>query len=67
MKTPLHWLALRTVVAWLATLVLVFPLLWLVMTAFKTEVQAIATPPLLLFKPTLQNFATVNAQSDYLR
>lgn len=66
MKSPLHWLVLRAVVAWVATLLIVFPLIWMVLTAFKTELQAIATPPLFVFKPTLGNFLTVNAQSNYL-
>jgi sorbitol/mannitol transport system permease protein len=56
----------RTMIAWLATLVLFFPLAWLIMTAFKTELQAIAVPPLLLFMPTLDNFREVQERSDYL-
>jgi sorbitol/mannitol transport system permease protein len=59
-------LAVRTVVAWLVTLVLFFPLGWLVLTAFKTELQAISVPPLLLFTPTLENFSEVQSRSDYL-
>ena len=57
---------LRTATAWAATLVLFFPLGWLVLTAFKTELQAISVPPLLLFTPTLENFAIVQERSDYL-
>ena len=37
-------LMLRTVAAWLVTLLVVFPLIWLVLTAFKTEQQAISVP-----------------------
>jgi sorbitol/mannitol transport system permease protein len=59
-------LAVRTVVAWLVTLILFFPLGWLVLTAFKTELQAISVPPLLFFTPTLENFHEVQARSDYL-
>lgn len=59
-------LAVRTVVAWLVTLILFFPLGWLVLTAFKTELQAISVPPLLLFEPTLENFHEVQERSDYL-
>ncbi len=59
-------LALRTLSAWSLTLVLVFPLIWLLLTAFKTELQAIAVPPQLLFTPTLENFAEVQVRSDYL-
>jgi len=56
----------RGAVAWLATLLLVFPLFWLALTSFKTELQAISVPPLLLFKPTLANFGEVQLRSDYL-
>ncbi len=60
----LHWV--RTVVAWVVTLVLFFPLGWLVLTAFKTELQAISVPPLLVFTPTLENFQIVQERSDYM-
>ncbi|WP_028310859.1 carbohydrate ABC transporter permease [Derxia gummosa] len=59
-------LVLRTVAAWTATLVIIFPLAWLVLTAFKTEQQAIAIPPELIFTPTLESFREVNLRSDYL-
>ena len=56
----------RTAAAWLVTLVLFFPLGWLALTAFKTELQAIAVPPELFFSPTLENFHEVQERSDYL-
>ncbi|MFM2058474.1 MAG: hypothetical protein RLY71_2859 [Pseudomonadota bacterium] len=59
-------LLLRTAAAWLLTLVLFFPLGWLVLTAFKTELQAISVPPLLFFTPTLENFSIVQERSEYL-
>jgi sorbitol/mannitol transport system permease protein len=59
-------LIVRTVSAWLLTLLIVFPLIWLFITAFKTELQAIAVPPDLFFSPTLENFSEVQARSDYL-
>ena len=59
-------LIVRTVAAWGVTLVIVFPLIWLVLTAFKTEQQAISVPPQLFFTPTLESFAEVNLRSDYL-
>ncbi len=64
-KLPLA-LALRTLLAWAITLLLFFPLGWLVLTAFKTELQAIAVPPELFFSPTLENFHEVQERSDYL-
>ena len=65
-RVPLLLFGLRTLCAWLVTLLLFFPLGWLVLTAFKTELQAISVPPLLLFAPTLENFAIVESRSDYL-
>jgi sorbitol/mannitol transport system permease protein len=60
-------LIIRTVAAWGITLLLVFPLIWLVLTAFKTEQQAISIPPQFFFTPTLESFAEVNTRSDYLQ
>ncbi len=59
-------LALRTGGAWIAALLLFFPLGWLALTAFKTELQAIAVPPLFTFEPTMGNFSEVQRRSDYL-
>ena len=59
-------LIVRTTAAWVVTLVIFFPLGWLVLTAFKTELQAISVPPLLFFTPTLDNFVEVQRRSDYL-
>ena len=56
----------RTVGAWAVTLLIVFPLVWLFVTAFKTELQAIAVPPEFVFTPTLENFGEVQERSDYL-
>ncbi len=57
---------LRTILSWAVALFLFFPLGWLVLTAFKTELQAIAVPPLLIFTPTLENFTIVQERSDYM-
>jgi sorbitol/mannitol transport system permease protein len=59
-------LILRAVAAWIVTLLLFFPLGWLVLTSFKTELQAIHVPPLFIFEPTLDNFTEVQRRSDYL-
>ncbi|MDQ0572065.1 sorbitol/mannitol transport system permease protein [Variovorax paradoxus] len=57
---------LRTASAWAVALLLFFPLGWLFLTAFKTELQAIHVPPLFIFEPTLDNFGEVQRRSDYL-
>ena len=64
-KYPLP-LLLRTAAAWVIALLLFFPLGWLALMAFKTELQAISVPPLWWFTPTLDNFREVQERSDYL-
>ncbi len=54
----------RAIAAWFLALLIFFPLLWLGLTAFKTEAQAIASE--LIFKPTLDSFVEVQQRSDYL-
>ncbi|MDJ0827442.1 MAG: carbohydrate ABC transporter permease [Rhodobacter sp.] len=36
-----------------------FPVLWIILTAFKTRTDALAVPPKLFFTPTLENFTSV--------
>ncbi len=40
-------------------LIYFFPVLWIIMTAFKTRADALATPPVFFFTPTLENFVSV--------
>ena len=40
-----------TVVGWLAAGLIFFPIFWMVLTSFKTEVEAVRTPPSLFFQP----------------
>ncbi len=54
------------VIAWLAALVTFFPIAWMALTSVKTEGQAVATPPVLLFIPTLENYREIFARADYL-
>lgn len=55
-----------TALGWLVALLLFFPILWMVLTSFKTEIEAIATPPALFFTPTLENYVAVGERADYL-
>jgi len=59
-------LYLRTTIAWFFALLLFFPIFWLGLMAFKTEQQAISTPPLFFFTPTLQSFQEVMARDNYV-
>ena len=57
-----------TVAAWSVALLIFFPVLWTILTSFKTEVSAVASPPELLGADwTLENYADVWARSDYPR
>jgi sorbitol/mannitol transport system permease protein len=53
------------VTAWIIALLFFFPIFWMVLTSFKTELQAIADPPMLFFKPTLENYTLINERTEY--
>jgi sorbitol/mannitol transport system permease protein len=59
-----HLLSSLTIVIALA---IFFPILWMVLTSFKTEVDAFAIPPLLVFQPTLDNYQIALNESGYVR
>ena len=60
--------AFNTALAWCIGLLIFFPILWTILTSFKTEAQAINDPPLFLFFDwTLENYSVVQERSDYLR
>ncbi|NOD64812.1 MULTISPECIES: carbohydrate ABC transporter permease [unclassified Ruegeria] len=60
--------SLNTALAWAVGLLIFFPILWTILTSFKTEAQAIASPPIFLnFNWTLENYAIVQERSDYMR
>jgi sorbitol/mannitol transport system permease protein len=65
-KRALEIFPLRAIAAWLVALLLFFPMFWMGLTAFKTELQAISVPPLFFFTPTLENFHEVQERSDYM-
>lgn len=54
------------IVAWLVALLMFGPIAWMTLASFKTEVQAVQTPPLVIFTPTLDNYVSIFAQADYL-
>ncbi|CUB05276.1 carbohydrate ABC transporter permease [Marinomonas fungiae] len=53
--------------SWTVALLLFFPIFWMFITSFKTELQAISVPPQLFFEPTFENFSIVQERSDYLK
>jgi sorbitol/mannitol transport system permease protein len=65
---------LRAIVAWIVGLLTFFPVLYIVVTGFKTEANAVALPPTLVpvpaginlpgtFTPTLENYQEVMSRS----
>lgn len=59
---------ISTIAAWAVGLLIFFPILWTILTSFKTEAQAINDPPLFFFFDwTLENYAVVQERSDYMR
>src|SRR5215472_5015345 len=59
--------AISTIAAWLVGFLIFFPILWMVLASFKTELEAFAIPPsFLFFHWTLENYVTVQQRSDYL-
>lgn len=60
--------AVVSLAAWFIAFIIFFPILWMIMTAFKTELDAFSNPPLFFnFDVTLENFYAVQARSDYLK
>lgn len=55
-----------TIAGWTVALGMFFPILWMVVCSFKTEITAVATPPALIFRPTLENYFAVLERADYL-
>ncbi len=59
--------AFNTAAAYLVGFIIFFPILWMVLASFKTELEAFAMPPsFLFFDWTTENYTTVQERSDYL-
>jgi sorbitol/mannitol transport system permease protein len=62
-------LTARTVIfvlGWGIALLMFFPIFWMVLTSFKTETDAVATPPVLFFHPSITGYLEVQARANYL-
>lgn len=63
-----HRKIINTILAWSIGLLIFFPILWTILTSFKTEAQAISDPPVFLaFDWTLENYSVVLERSNYMR
>ena len=59
---------INTAAAWGIGLLIFFPILWTILTSFKTEATAIADPPVFLFFDwTMENYSVVQERSNYGR
>jgi sorbitol/mannitol transport system permease protein len=57
-----------TILAWVVAFLIFFPILWTILTSFKSELDAIAMPPkFLFFNWTLENYAEVQQRSNYFK
>ncbi len=59
-----NWVA--GAIGWIVALAMFFPIFWMVLASFKTEVDAVATPPRLFFPPTTENYTEIFQRADYL-
>ncbi|MBY3334700.1 ABC transporter permease subunit [Rhizobium leguminosarum bv. viciae] len=56
-----------TAIAWTLGILIFFPILWTFLTSFKSEADAIASPPqFLFFHWTTENYTEVQSRSNYL-
>ena len=55
-----------TAVGWIVAFVIFFPIFWMILTSFKTEIAAVSTPPELFFTPTFENYVVVRERADYV-
>jgi sorbitol/mannitol transport system permease protein len=56
-----------SILAWLLAFLIFFPIMWTVLTSFKSEAEAIASPPTIVPNWTLESYFEVQARSDYFR
>lgn len=53
--------------SFLVVVVVLFPIVWMILTSFKSQVDAMSLPPRLFFRPILNNYADVLSQNSFLR
>ncbi len=55
-----------TLLTYVIAFLMFFPILWMIMTSFKTEAVAFAFPPQVIFEPTLSNWEIALFDSNFL-
>ncbi|HET8671113.1 MAG TPA: carbohydrate ABC transporter permease [Candidatus Saccharimonadales bacterium] len=66
MKRSISKKLVITIIAWSAAIIMFFPIFWMLLAGFKTEIDAVTTPPLLVFEPTLENYDAVQQRANYI-
>lgn len=56
-----------TTATYVIAFLLFFPILWMVLTSFKTEADAFAFPPQLFFQPTLSNWKIALFDTNFMK
>lgn len=51
--------AVRALVAIVIAFIMLIPVLWMAMTAFKSRPEAVAVPPIVFFNPSMEGFASL--------
>jgi sorbitol/mannitol transport system permease protein len=65
---PMRRRVVTSAFAWLIGFLIFFPILWTILTSFKSELDAFAIPPkFLFFDWTLENYEVVQERSNYVR
>ncbi|MEM8588158.1 MAG: carbohydrate ABC transporter permease [Pseudomonadota bacterium] len=67
MPTSQRHKLMMTLLGWVVAFLVFFPVLWMFLTSFKTELDAVSGTPNIFFEPTLENYAAVQERADYFR
>ncbi|MAE09371.1 MAG: carbohydrate ABC transporter permease [SAR324 cluster bacterium] len=55
------------IITWSIGILLFFPIFWMFITSFKTEMEAIKFPPSFIFNFTLSNYFEIQERSNYFK
>jgi len=66
MKQSLRFRILFPIIVLIIIIPMIFPFLWMLMSAFKTQVDIISWPPKFMFNPTMVNFYKVFNEQNFL-
>lgn len=66
-RRPLWQSALFYAAIALVSIFFLFPIIWMVMSSFKTQLDNLAVPPVFLFQPTLENYQETFVRTPFLQ